>query len=168
MSDKPESPVLAYQLKLIRDEYKAVNETIRSGDEISKSVKEWAITVWAASIGGALSHPEFRRFVAITAVIPLVFWMVETWHRVVQRKFIWRSFRIMDFVNSESLADSFTAGKLVNFTVMDIGSRRDRTPEFSRFVSAWHVMWFRSLSSVYLSLCALSVGVSLLVWYRGL
>ena len=163
MADESQSPVLAFQLEMLRDEFRAVNETIRSGDEITKSLKEWAITVWAASIGGALINSEFRYYVGVTAVIPVLFWLVDTWHRVIQRRFIWRGMRIMDFLNDGSLEKSFDAGKIVDFVVLDVGSRRDTLPEFRAFTSWRRVMLFRTLSILYISLASVSIAVWCLV-----
>jgi hypothetical protein len=159
MADANDNPVLAYQLEMLRDEFKAVNETIRTGDDITKSIKEWAITVWVAAVGGSLIDAEFQRFVVFTAVIPLVFWMVDTWHRVIQRRFIWRGMRIMDFLNDGGLKKSFAAGHVVDFDVLDVGSRRETDPRFKVFTSWRRVMLFRTLSLLYASLAIISIAI---------
>ena len=145
---------------LLKAEIETVNTTIRQGDEITKSIKEWAITVWAGAVGGALAIQELRPYVLATAAIPLFFWLVDTWHRIVQRKFIWRSLVIMNFLNDGRLK-SFRQQKLIDVTVMDIASCRDRNSDFRRFISLRRVMLFRSLSIFYIGLCILSVAV----WY---
>ena len=156
-----------FQLEMLKAEIETVNTTIRQGDEITKSIKEWTITVWAGAIGGALAIQELRPYVLATAAIPLLFWLVDTWHRIVQRKFIWRSLVIMNFLNDGRLEESFRQRKLIDFTVMDIASRRDRNSDFRRFISWRRVMLFRSLSILYIGLCILSVAVwCLIVFWR--
>ncbi|MDM4015981.1 hypothetical protein [Roseiconus lacunae] len=163
MSDQDTSPVLTYQLEMLRDEFKAVNETIRAGDDITKSIKEWAITVWVASVGGSLVNVEFRQYIVLTAIVPLVFWMVDTWHRVIQRRFIWRGMRIMDFLNDGGLEKSFSEGRIVEFNVLDVGSRRETSPKFREFISWRRVMLFRTLSLLYFSLTFISITLWLLL-----
>ncbi len=57
MPSKQENSLLAYQLEVLKQEIDLVSATIRQGDEITKSVKHWAITVWAAALGGADRPP---------------------------------------------------------------------------------------------------------------
>lgn len=157
------APVLRFQLDMLKVEVDVVNSTIRQMDDITKSLKEWAITVWAAALGGSIITAELRTYTWATAVIPLLFWVVDVWHRVVQRRFIWRGLQIKDFLNSKDLEESFAIGRLVRFEVMDVGARRCRSPEFYRFVSWRRVMLFGTLTSLYLGLAVLSVGVWALV-----
>lgn len=154
--------VLKFQLAMIEKEVDVVNETIRQMDDISKSLKEWAITVWAAGLGGALITGEFRPYSSIVACIPALFWIVDTYHHVVQRKFIWRGLQIMDFLNDDRLHKSFESGKLVGFTVMDLGSRRERGDDYRKFTSFFSVMLFKTQSILYIGLigAALVAGIA--------
>ena len=54
---------LQYQLQMLAAEVDVVNATIRQMDDISKNLKQWTITVWAASVGGALSTASLTRYV---------------------------------------------------------------------------------------------------------
>ena len=157
-STAPHSPVLTYQLELLRSEIEIVNATIRQGDEITKNIKQWTITVWAASLGGALSNEALRPYAWATGTVPLLFWMVDTWHRAGQRLFIWRGLRIMDFLNDGGLARSLQEGKLVDFVLLDIGSRRDRSAELQRFTDWRRVLMSQTLSILYIGLSLISVG----------
>jgi hypothetical protein len=166
MSAGGDGRALQYQLEMLKVEVEVVNATIRQMDEISKSLKEWAITVWAGSLGGALATPNLTRYVWATTAIPLLFWLVDSYHHVVQRKFIWRSLRIMDFLNGEALERSFAQGRIVDFVVMDVGNRRDRdNPEMQGFTAWSRVLMFRTQSLLYLGLAFVSVAVA--IFYRG-
>src|SRR4051812_24955470 len=101
LQENPKRAAFEYQLEMLKLEIDVVNTTIRQMDDISKSFKEWTITLWAASVGGALVKPGLDRFVWATAAIPLLFWIVDSYHRVIQRRFIWRSLTIMDFLNDD-------------------------------------------------------------------
>lgn len=166
-ASKKQSAVLCLQLDMLKSEVEVVNATIRQLDDVTKSVKEWAITVWTAALGGSVITEELRAYAWVTAVIPLLFWLVDTWHRVVQRRFIWRSLEIMDFLNGPDLAKSYEAGHLVGLTVMDVGARRSTSPELRRFISWRKVMLFRTLSVMYIGLAVMSVAVWCLVTLRA-
>lgn len=154
------STPLQYQLEMLKAEVEIVNATIRQMDDISKSLKEWTITVWAASVGGSLVTSTLIPYVFATATIPLLFWLVDSYHHVVQRRFIWRSLRIMDFLNDERLAKSFQQGRLVDFAVLDVASRRERNGDLNRFASWPRVLLFRTMSIMYVGLAA----ASLVIW----
>jgi hypothetical protein len=159
MTKTPQDEAFAYQLDLLKNEIDVVNSTIRQMDDISKSLKEWCITVWAASTGGALATPELRPYVWATGAIPLLFWAVDSFHHVVQRKFIWRSLRIMDFVNDARLLQSFEQRRLVDFVLLDVGNRRSQGDGFKEF-TAWHrVAAFRTTSLLYTGLAAISIAL---------
>jgi len=160
MATSSESKLLETQLTLLQQEIGLVNGAIEQGDEITKSIKQWTITVWAASLGGALTSTDLRPYSWATLVIPLLFWLVDTSHRVAQRRFIWRNLKIMEFLNDGGLERSVASSQFVGFTLLDFGSRRDRSPELRAFTSWQRVMIFKSLSVLYLGLSA----ISLLAW----
>ncbi|MDB3935843.1 hypothetical protein N9383_03895 [Granulosicoccus sp.] len=152
-----------FQLEMLKQEYETINSSIRQMDDISKSLKEWAITLWTAAVGGALITPDLNNYIVVTAAVPLLFWLVDSYHHVVQRRFIWRSLRIMDFMNSENLFESFERKKLVGLTVLDAASRRERDGEIIEFTSWPRVMFFRTMSILYIGLALLSVAIWLTV-----
>ena len=164
MSDDPRQQAFTYQLDMLKLEVEVVNSTIRQIDDISKSLKEWTVTIWAAGVGGALVTSGMRRYIWATAAVPLLFWIVDSHHKVVQRRFGWRCLRIMDFLNDDRLARSFEEKRLVDFTVMDLASRRDRSPGYRRFVSWPNAAFFGTVSLLYLGLAMISTVVWLLCW----
>jgi len=149
-----------YQLDILKLEIETVNASIRQMDKMGESIKNWAILIWAAAIGATISQEKFNPYIALTAVIPLVFWLVDTWYRKIQRKFIWRSIEISKFLNDGRLERSFNEQKLVEFTLFDPKSRLNKGKEYERFVSWRRVMMFRSLSLLYISLA----GMSIVAW----
>ncbi len=157
MSEIP--PSFQYQLDMLKIEVDVINQTIRQMDDISKSLKEWSITVWAGSVGGAIATDALHPFMFATAIIPIVFWLSDAHHHVVQRKFIWRSLLIKDFLNDQRLAKSFEAGKLVDFSVMDPASRTCSSPQMAEFISWQKVIFFRTMSILYLGLAACSIAI---------
>jgi hypothetical protein len=151
---------LQYQLEMLKSEVEVVNASIRQMDDISKNLKQWTITLWAGALGGAVTTEHLKRYAFATAAIPLLFWLVDSYHHVVQRRFIWRSLRIRDFLNDERLQQSFEQGRLVGLTVMDITSRHERGSDLQRFASWRRVLFLRTLSIFYIGLAI----VSALIW----
>ena len=88
-----------YQLDILKIEIETVNDSIRQMDKMGESIKNWAILIWAAAIGASISQDKLNPYIALTATIPLAFWLVDTWYRRIQRKFIWRSIQISKFLN---------------------------------------------------------------------
>jgi hypothetical protein len=82
--------LLDIQLEMLNAELNHIGGAIRQHDEITKSVKNWAVVTWTASIGLALKEPDLHRFLWITAIVPLVFWVVDGSFRRIQRSFIGR------------------------------------------------------------------------------
>ena len=161
---------IEYQLDLLKMELETVNASIRQMDEITKSIKEWTIGLWTAAVGGALATAGLTRYVVFTAVIPLLFWLVDTWHRRIQRKFIWRGMEIGKFLNSDRLQKSLDEGRIVDFEVFDPQARRtagedgdeEARKEFKAFVRWQSVMFFPSLAILYLGLALVSAIVGVL------
>ncbi|MEM7191193.1 MAG: hypothetical protein AAF439_16390 [Pseudomonadota bacterium] len=162
------SPVLSEQLKLLDKEIDTINETIRQMDEISKSMKEWCIGVWTGAIAGAF-YLEGNDLVSIeglatfTFVIPLLFWIADTSHRVVQRKFIWRSERITEWLGENGMQNSIAKGEMVGLHLFDLNSRQTRSGNlaYKRFTATRRVMMFRTMYTFYggLIACSLALGV---------
>jgi hypothetical protein len=157
------SNVLEYQLEILKLEIETVNAAIRQMDEITKNVKQWAIALWTAALGGALTTGDLRQYAGTTAAIPLLFWLVDTWHRRIQRKFIWRSIQISKFLNDGRLEQSFTEAHIVNFDLFDPKSRLSKGKESYEAFVAWHkVMLFRSLSILYGGMIVISFVVGIM------
>ena len=159
--------LLEYQLDMLKVEIQANDETIARMDEITKNVKQWAIALWTVSVGGALQDAELSPYVGATAAIPLMFWLLDTWYRRIQRKFIWRTMQISRFLNGGGLEQSIQAGRFVDdFKLLDPQSRENRPQNYYDFIDYRRVMAFPSLAILYLGMIVLSFALALLVGLR--
>jgi len=158
------SDLLPVQLEFLKLEVESINTTIGRLDEITKNIKQWTILAWTAAVGGALTDRELRPFIGATAAIPLLFWLVDTWHRRIQRKFIWRNIVISRFLNDGRLAKSVEEGRLVGFALLDPKSRLEQTADYHNFTSWRRVMLFRSLSILYLGMIIISLALGIASW----
>lgn len=151
--------VLEYQLDLLKSEIETINSSIRQMDDITKSVKEWTVGIWAASVGGALVTPRFTVYAGVTAAVPLLFWFVDTWYRRIQRKFIWRSIVISKFLNGSDLVSSFERGQIAGITLLDPKNRTGAGEGYAAFIDWQRIMRFRSVSIFYGGMCSISLLV---------
>jgi hypothetical protein len=160
MATDARAAALAFQLEMLKVEVDTVNATIRQMDEITKNVKQWSIVLWTGAVGGALVTPRLTPFVGATAAIPILFWVVDAWYRVMQRRFVWRSLEIMDFLNDGALEESFERGQLVKLTVLDVGARRSRGAAYRDFTDWRRVIRFREFTQLYGGLLAFSIVIA--------
>lgn len=144
------------QLDLLKTELNHINGTIRQHDDITKNIKNWAIVAWTASVGFALNKPELHKFIFVTSVIPMLFWIVDGTFRHIQRSFIVRGQEISEFINSDDFLKAAESGGKIQFNLLIM---RKRTSEFKNTLIG--VMLFRSVSLFYIGLSASSV----LIWY---
>ena len=146
--------VFDYQLDMLKEELAHINGAIRQQDEITKNVKNWAILVWTGTVGIALKEPQLQPFIRLTAIIPVVFWIVDGSFRRIQRSFITRTERIANFVNSDEFITAAKNGAPINFKLLKM---RDRSDQFKNTLLG--TMLFRSVAFLYvgLSICSLII-----------
>ncbi|MDJ0617777.1 MAG: hypothetical protein QNJ63_13725 [Calothrix sp. MO_192.B10] len=147
--------VFDYQIDLLKEELKHVDGAIRQHDEITKSIKNWAILTWTGSIGFALQNKNLLPFIGLTAIIPVVFWVVDGSFRRIQRSFITRTQEISNFVNSDEFITAAQNGTPFKF---DLLVMRHRSHAFKNTLLG--AMLFRSVSLLYVGLAICSI----LIW----
>jgi hypothetical protein len=151
------------QYELLKHELDLVSNAIRQQDEITKSVKNWAIVTWTASIGLSVSQTQLHTYLWLTAVIPFLFWLVDGTFRRIQRTFIVRFSDIAEYLNGQSFAQSAQSGSALDFPLMQMRSRKKYTNgdwRHWRKNSLVGVMMFKSVGFLYIGL----ILVSLLMW----
>jgi hypothetical protein len=164
--DNTKSP-LDYQLDFLKLEVETINRSISQCDEIIKNIKQWAITLWTASVGGALAKPELTKYIILTAIVPLLFWYVDALYRSTERRFIFRTLMIKDFLNGKDLQRSIDAGKLEGFEVMNPAARSNTgqpLPGLKEFTNTARAMRFQTTSALYSGLALLSITL----WLVGI
>ena len=147
--------VFDYQLDMLKEELSHISGAIRQHDEITKSIKNWAIITWIAAVGIALKESQLQRFIGLTAIIPLVFWIVDASFRRIQRSFITRTQQIAHFVNSDEFVAAAKEGKSIKFKLLLI---RHRSREFKNTLLG--TMLFRTVAFLYVGLAI----CSLIIW----
>ena len=154
------SHVLSYQLDLLKLELGTINGIIERIDGITQATKNWSVVTWAGGVGLALSQPALRRFVVLTAILPMLFWFIDAVWRRLQARSIYRMRKIREFVNNDGLARSFEMGRLHGFVVLDpTGTQYKDAPDYEAFVSLRRTLEYREVATFY----AVPVLVSILL-----
>ena len=149
---------LEFQLELLKDEIRTINEIIGRMDAITQATKNWSIVTWIGSIGFMLGNTEAKPFIAATAVLPLTFWIIDaTWRRL-QKRSVYRAKKITEFVNDGRLLASFEKLEIQNFTVLDpIGYSHKQEGEYRAYVTMRNTLLYREVWLIYWALAFISL-----------
>jgi len=153
----PSGKVFDRQFELMTLELNLINNEIRSLDEITRNVKQWAIVAWTGALGVALGNPALKPALWATAFLPLSFWLVDASFRRIQRTFIVRAQDIADYVNSPAFLTSASAQTPMAFHLLEMRNEQG-------FKTDWmSVMRFRTVATLYLLMVVGSLGMGLLI-----
>ena len=136
----PSAKVFDRQFELLKLELTLIDSAIRSLDEITKNVKQWAIVAWTGSVGLAFGDPMLKSAIWATAFVPLAFWLLDSSFRRVQRTFIVRNRNISDFINGGAFIEAAQSERAFEFPLMRM---RDKG---GRKTSWFAVMTFRTVA----------------------
>lgn len=158
------SDIFDCQFELMKTELSFCNSAIRQHDEITKSIKSWSIVTWTGSVGLAMSTTDLKPYIMLTAVVPLVFWIVDASFRRIQRSFIVRISEISKYINSDAFAQAAISHSRLGFELLTMRTRRPLLAsglKYWRKNSFFGVMLFRSVSLLYIGL----MTISIVTWY---
>ncbi|OKH31311.1 hypothetical protein NIES2101_41645 [Calothrix sp. HK-06] len=68
-----------YQLDCLKLEIDLVDRAIARLETITQNVKNFSVAIWIASTSVFIGQNELRRYVAVTALLPLLFWFIDAW-----------------------------------------------------------------------------------------
>ncbi len=156
-----------YQLKMLEKEVDNIERGIARFDDHARATRNWTVLTWTGAIAALISQvPQYHQYIGITAVVPLLFWLVDARWTFLLRTFVYRQDKIAEFLNGPNLVESFKKQELVNFKVMDARAKQHRSePEFKRRVNYLRAfLGYRELSLFYGSLILISVGLEIFFW----
>ena len=116
-----------YQLDILSKEIDMIDHEIGRLDEQGRATRNWAILTWGGAIAAILSQlPEFRPYVFVTGIIPVLFWLTDTRWTHLMRSALYRLDKISDFLASEDFLVSFQESKFVNLRLLDPRAKHHR------------------------------------------
>ena len=154
--------IFNYQLECLKTEMDLVDREITRYETITQNVKNFAIVSWAASITVFVSQQDLRTYVMITAILPILFWILDAIWLSQHRGASLRLEKISEFINSDRLVTSFKQKKIVDFFLLDVRGKQYRgTTEYDRYTSFRKIFWYREIRLLYGSLMILSLLLGL-------
>lgn len=161
VSINPLQQSFQFQLECLKLEVETINQTIERIDNTTNTFKSLSFTIWITIVSLVIAN-NYKSYILMTLLIPLAFWYLDARWRRLQRQFIFRSRKIAEFVNSPRLTESFTQNRLVDFNVMDPrGVQYKNNQEYQKFASIWQTARFRSVSTFYLIIIALTLIIGI-------
>lgn len=156
--------IFEHRFEILKMEIEIIEGTIRKIDDIGNNVKKWAILTWGGSIAIMLQEDALRPFLLASAVLPVVFLIVDARWRIIQRHFVFRMQKVSDFINSAAFKNATETGDFGSFTLLDpFGRSHEGDIEFKRFSSFFHVVRFETVSWIYIGLVTLSILFTILI-----
>jgi hypothetical protein len=158
-----------YQLGLITLEMEMIERTIARMDEITQSIKNWAIVTWAGSIAILLREPTLRRFIVLTIALPILFGYSDAIWRQLQKRSVFRQQKITKFLNEGDFSESCKQQKLTNFVVMDpVGRQYRNSKEFQDALRLKWIIRYPEIRYFYGGLIIISILLGALFWFEWL
>lgn len=152
-----------FQVELLKVEIDLINQTITRFDEHTRATRNWAIVIWTGSIVLALGDADLRKYVILTAILPVLFWLIDARWTTLLRRFLYRLDKISEFLNSVGLAESFKQQRLVDFIVLDPrGKQYKGTKEFAKKANILRsALRYGEVSTFYFGLMIISIILGL-------
>ena len=158
------SKALEYQLDVLKQEIEIIDNLNARYDEMTQSVKNWAILGWAAMLAYIIKDINSRVLIGWTAMVPLVFWYLDAYLRKIQMRSNYRKRQIRKFLNDGRLHKSFETGRLESFQVLDVtGATHKHEDGYKRVASTARTFLFREAVIAYAPLIVASIVLHLAV-----
>ena len=90
-----------FRLEILKQEIDNLQSSIRNYNNILYLIKGWSITIFSGLIALAIQQNN-EKIILISIPTVLMFWLIETLARIVQRHFIARYHKIEWFLRSKS------------------------------------------------------------------
>ena len=116
-----------FKLEILKGELASIDKIIERMDNLAQATKNWAVLIWAGSISLGLGKDAGGNrtiILCFTAIIPLLFWLMDAFFRKLQRRSTYRLERIKEFLNSEDFTKSYQERQFINFNVLDAVGRQ--------------------------------------------
>ncbi|WP_414622775.1 hypothetical protein [Calothrix sp. CCY 0018] len=153
-----------YQLDCLKLEIDLVDRSIARLETITQNVKNFSVVIWVASITIFLGQNELRKYVIVTALMPILFWFIDAWWMHFHRGAFLRMKKIKQFLNSDDLVKSFEQQSFVNFSVLDVqGEQYKGTQQYEIYTNVWRIMRYKELLFLYLGLAITSLIIEAVV-----
>jgi hypothetical protein len=156
-----------YRLEILSKEIDLTNSAIDRIDGITQAIKNWSVVIWAGSISVFLGNTELRKFLIVTTILPLMFWLTDAYWRRLQKRSVVRQRKIAEFLNSTEFVESFRDKEFKNFYLLDpTGTTHKKDEDYRHAIQLSKIFFYKEISWFYGGLMVLSsvLGVFFLVF----
>jgi len=157
-----------FKKDILKWELEKITETIGRLDGITNNIKNWAVITWGGSIALILQTAELREYVALTFLLPIIFMIVDARWRVVQRRGMYRLWKIADFLNSNKIHESFQKKSFDDFIILDPMAKKAREADYEEYTSIKRVLRFGSVSWLYFGMSMISIVIGIAIKIFGI
>jgi hypothetical protein len=162
-TDNPELQAFQYRLECLKLEIDLVDRAMARLETITQSVKNFALITWAGSVAIFLGQADLRKYTAATALLPLLFWLIDAWWSHLNRGAFLRLAKISQFLNSDSLTESFRQNRLIEFAILDVyGHQYRETKEYYLVAGFSRIICYKEFVLLYGGLAILSIMAGVL------
>jgi hypothetical protein len=93
-----------------------------------------------------------------------MFWFVDAWLRRTERSFIFRTYKISEYLNSDDYYESFKLNKIINLRLLDYRAKSlKNTEEYKNFTTVKRTFLYKELSIYYFAMFLLSILFSFVI-----
>lgn len=164
----PKTDAFSYKLEILKWELDLINKNIERMDNFAQASKNWAVLIWVGVISLSLSKDidNTRSIIVLfSALIPLLFWYIDSFFRRLQRRSIFRQNKISEYLNSEIFINDCNMNAMKGIHIVDPTGVKYRNEEvYQRFVSQKITMKFKEVSVFYSGLAIISIILSIILW----
>ena len=155
---------LNFQMEILKQEIDIIEKIIARIETVTQTIKNWALVSWTGSIGFALSNSELNNYIILTGILPFLFWILDASWRRNQKRSVYRSYKIKEFLNDKRLELSFEKNKFIDFELYDpVGNSHMKEIDYKKKVSLFKTVFYQEVIAFYLTLIIISIVLSLLI-----
>ena len=142
ISEEKKERAFQFQLEMFSKEIDIIDKSISRYDEHGRATRNWAVVIWSGTVITILSQLiEFRSFVGVTTIVPLLFWLIDTRWSYLLRANVYRLDKISEYLTSPNFYKSFENSELTEFGILDTRAKNHRSEgEFIKKVNYRRIM----------------------------
>ena len=153
-----------YRLECLKQEISQIDGVIGRLETYSQNARNFAAVLWIGSLTILSGQDSLKPFVLATAIVPILFWIIDARWIQLAKGPITRYQAISQFVNSEQLEAALLSGHIEGHQVLDVMGRQyhsDRS--YRRRVNIWRVLTYRTLYLYYGLMIFISIMIALVL-----
>ncbi|MDY7079787.1 MAG: hypothetical protein SXV54_23120 [Chloroflexota bacterium] len=148
-----------YKFELLKQEMDTLQSGIRTYDGTLFTIKGWAITIFSAFIFFAADKQK-PIFLAFCAMAIMLFWLLDSIYRSMQRIYIFRYNEIERFLQSPDFSQAVAERSFNNFRVPNVGTSFDVKGK-AKYIAIFQAGIMLHNALLYIAMLVLVAGVAI-------